>query len=241
MTITCPLISGFVSSPIPYLSQTNDCLTFTLLLCLVFSAIILANGKKTLSQKAKGFFSNRERASIFDTAATPNSWVWLGLYIQTCLLAAIIYYKFFENIQTFSNPIATTVKILIVYTCCGLFYLWLKRMIYTFIGWVFFDKAKTGIWLESYSALIYYIGFFLFPLVFITIYCDLNLTCLLLICLIFLIFAKLLILYKWIRIFLSKISLFSLLFLYFCAIEIIPFIMMYKGMAQINRMLIVKF
>ncbi len=35
-----------------------------------------------------------------------------------------------------------------------------------FLGWTFFDKNKTNMWLESYSTLIYYIGFALFPFVF---------------------------------------------------------------------------
>lgn len=35
-----------------------------------------------------------------------------------------------------------------------------------FLGWVFFDKNKTNMWLESYSTLIYYVGFALFPLFF---------------------------------------------------------------------------
>ena len=69
-------------------------------------------------------------------------------------------------------------------------YFLLKWLLYMFLGWVFFDKNKTNIWLESYSTLIYYVGFALFPFVLFLVYFDLNLTNLVIIGLIILIFTK---------------------------------------------------
>lgn len=64
-----------------------------------------------------------------------------------------------------------------------------------------FDKNKTNIWLESYSTLIYYVGFALFPFVLFLVYFDLNLTNLVIIGLIILIFTKILMFYKWVKLF----------------------------------------
>lgn len=58
-------------------------------------------------------------------------------------------------------------------------------------------------WLESYSALIYYIGFALFPFVLFLVYFDLSFTNLIIIGSIILIFTKMLMFYKWIKLFSS--------------------------------------
>ena len=63
-----------------------------------------------------------------------------------------------------------------IYVGSCLAYFLLKWLLYMFIGWTFFDKNRTNIWLESYSTLIYYAGFALFPFVLFLVYFDLSLT-----------------------------------------------------------------
>ena len=109
-----------------------------------------------------------------------------------------------------------------------------------FLGWTFFDKNKTNIWLESYSALIYYVGFALFPFVLFLVYFDLSLTNLVIIGSIILIFTKILIFYKWIKLFFDKISSLFLLILYFCALEIMPYLLLYQGLRELNNILVIK-
>ena len=110
-----------------------------------------------------------------------------------------------------------------------------------FLGWTFFDKNKTNIWLESYSALIYYVGFALFPFVLFLVYFDLSLTNLVIIGAIILIFTKILMFYKWIKLFFHQFGALFLLILYFCALEILPCLLLYQGMIQINNILLIKF
>ena len=63
-----------------------------------------------------------------------------------------------------------------IYVGFCLAYFLLKWLLYMFLGWTFFDKNKTNIWLESYSALLYYVGFALFPFVLFLVYFDLSLS-----------------------------------------------------------------
>lgn len=62
-----------------------------------------------------------------------------------------------------------------VYVAVCLLYLCLNGF-YIRFGMGVFDKSKTDIWLESYSTLIYYLGFALFPFVLFLVYFDLNVT-----------------------------------------------------------------
>ena len=105
---------------------------------------------------------------------------------------------------------------------------------------MFFDKNRTTIWLESYSTLIYYLGFVLFPFVLLLVYFDLNILFLVSIGLFLIIFAKILMFYKWIKLFFDKISSLFLLILYFCALEIMPCLLLYQGLRELNNILVIK-
>ena len=114
-------------------------------------------------------------------------------------------------------------------------------MLYSFLGWVFFDKNRTSLWLESYSTLIYYLGFFLFPFVLFLVYFDLKIIFLVSIGLFLIIFTKILMFYKWLKLFFDNISGIFLLILYFCALEIIPCLLLYQGLRELNNILVIKF
>ena len=46
--------------------------------------------------------------------------------------------------------------------------------------------------------------------------------------------------YKWIKLFFHQLSAAFLLILYFCALEIIPCLLLYQGMIQVNNVLLIK-
>ena len=128
-----------------------------------------------------------------------------------------------------------------VYVLACLLYLLFKWMLYSFLGWVFFDKNRTSLWLESYSTLIYYLGFSLFPFVLFLVYFDLKIIFLVSIGLFLIIFTKILMFYKWLKLFFDNISSIFLLILYFCALEIIPCLLLYQGLRELNNILVIKF
>ena len=109
------------------------------------------------------------------------------------------------------------------------------------LGWIFFDESTTTLWLESYSTLLYYLGFTLFPFVLFIVYFDLSLQLTVIIGLILAFFAKILMLYKWLKLFCNNLYGGLLLILYFCALEIMPCFVLYQGVTQLNDYLIIKF
>ena len=219
------LNSGFEGIPISYSPRTDDVIALTLLACFFLSSIALARGKKFLTQQVKDFVLHRERTSIFDSSTAADVRYLLVLVVQTCPM-----------LMTKVSPLL----LLGIYVGFCLAYFLLKWLLYMFLGWVFFDKNKTNIWLESYSTLIYYVGFALFPFVLFLVYFDLNLTNLVIIGLIILIFTKILMFYKWVKLFFHQLSAVFLLILYFCALEIIPCLLLYQGMIQVNNVLLIK-
>ena len=233
--------SGFEGTPISYSPRTDDAIALTLLVCFFLSSIALARGKKFLSQQVKDFVLHRERTSIFDSSTAADVRYLLVLVLQTCVLSGITFLNYFHDTCPALMDHVSSLLLLGIYVGFCLAYFLLKWLLYMFLGWTFFDKNKTNIWLESYSALIYYVGFALFPFVLFLVYFDLSLTNLLIIGAIILIFTKILMFYKWIKLFFHQFSGLFLLILYFCALEIVPCLLLYQGMIQMNNILLIKF
>ena len=233
--------SGFEGTPISYSPRTDDAIALTLLVCFFLSSIALARGKKFLSQQVKDFVLHRERTSIFDSSTAADVRYLLVLVLQTCVLSGITFLNYFHDTCPALMNHVSSLLLLGIYVGFCLAYFLLKWLLYMFLGWTFFDKNKTNIWLESYSALIYYVGFALFPFVLFLVYFDLSLTNLVIIGSIILIFTKILMFYKWIKLFFHQFSGLFLLILYFCALEIVPCLLLYQGMIQMNNILLIKF
>ena len=233
--------SGFEGTPISYSPRTDDAIALILLACFFLSSIALARGKRFLSQQVKDFVLHRERTSIFDSSTAADVRYLLVLVLQTCVLSGITFLNYFHDTCPALMNRVSPLLLLGIYVGFCLAYFLLKWLIYMFLGWTFFDKNKTNIWLESYSALIYYVGFALFPFVLFLVYFDLSLTNLVIIGAIILIFTKILMFYKWIKLFFHQFGDLFLLILYFCALEIVPCLLLYQGMVQINDVLLIKF
>jgi len=227
--------------PIPYSPRMDDGISILLLCCFFLSAYILSRSRKFLVQLMKDFLLNRERTSIFIASTGADMRYLLLLILQTCILSGVILFNCFIETQPQLKQEVRPYTLLGIYIGVCLLYLFLKWLSYTFLGWVFFDKSQTSIWLESYSTLLYYLGFTLFPFVLFLIYFDLKLQIAVIIGLFLIIFLKTLMFYKWLKLFCNNLYGSFLLILYFCALEIIPCLMLYRGLIQLNDYLITKF
>ena len=227
--------SGFEGTPIPYSPRTDDAISLTLLACFFLSSIALARGKRFLSQQVKDFVLHRERTSIFDSSTAADMRYLLVLVLQTCVLAGITFFNYFHDTCPVLMNHVSPLLLLGIYVGLCLAYFLLKWLLYMFLGWTFFDENRTNLWLESYSTLIYYAGFVLFPFVLFLVYFDLSLINLIVIGSIILIFAKILMFYKWIKLFFHQFSGLFLLIVYFCALEIVPCLLLYQGIIQMNN------
>lgn len=227
-------------APIPYSLKSDDLVSIIILACFFLLASIFSHSLKVLAQQAKNFILHKERANLFGASTSVSSYFSFVIILQTALLSAIIFLGYFNYkcpnlIQ--QNP---SYLLLGIYAGVFLIYIFIKRNLYSFLGWIFFDKASTNLWLESWFTLVYYTGFMLFPYVLLLVYFNLDIKIMLTFGLVILIIAKILMLYKWLKFFFNNIYGLSLLILYFCALEIIPCFVYYRVLVNINCLLLIK-
>ena len=234
-------ITGFKGMPIPYSPKLDDGITILLLCCFFISAYVLSRSRKFLVQLMKAFLLNRERTSIFAATTAADMRYMLLLILQTCVLGAVCTFNYLIDVRPELGERIPPYILLGVYLAIALLYLFWKWVTYSFLGWIFFDGNRTSLWMESYSTLLYYLGFALFPFALFLVYFDLSLLATVIIGLFLMFFTKILMLYKWIKLFCSNLYGILLLILYFCALEIIPCFIVYRGVLQLNDYLIINF
>ena len=234
-------VGGAEGIPIPYSPRMDDGITIVLLCCFFLSAYVLSRSRRFLLQLVKDFLLHRERTSIFATSTAGDMRYLLLLILQTCILSGVCIFNYCNDIQPELVHHVSPFLLLGIYIGVSLFYLFLKWVLYSLLGCIFFDESTTTLWLESYSTLLYYLGFTLFPFALFIVYFDLNLQLTIIIVLILAFFAKILMLYKWLKLFCNNLYGGLLLIVYFCALEIMPCFVLYQGVMQLNSYLIIKF
>ncbi|MCD8310813.1 MAG: DUF4271 domain-containing protein [Prevotellaceae bacterium] len=240
VSIICTAAAGMEGIPMPYTPRMDDGITAILLGCFFLSAYILSRSRKFLQQLAKDFLLHRERPSIFTTSTATDLRYLLLLLLQTCVLGGIYFFDCSVDKHPALLGQCTPFLLLAIYTGGCLLYLFAKWLLYTFLGWIFFDKNIVSLWLESYSTLLYYLGFALFPLVLLIVYFNLSLQIVLVVGLILVLLFKILVFYKWIKLFCDNLHGILLLIVYFWAVEIIPCFLLQQGLVQLNDCLTIK-
>lgn len=230
-----------IDPAIPYSLKSDDGVAVVLLICFFLLTYILAGNKKYLLLQGKNFILHKDRTSLFASSSVLNAGFSVLLILQTCFLASIILLSYINyKCPDFVQEVHPHI-ILSTYILAAIIYILFKWVLYSFIGWIFFDKSTISAWLDAYSTLVYYLGFILFPYTLLLVYFDVDIKIMLTFALVVLIIAKILILYKWLKFFFNNIYGLSLLILYFCALEIMPCFLFYRAWLDINSLLLTKF
>lgn len=224
----------------PYSLEKDNAIGVILLLCFLITSYILSKEKKFLSQRIKDFFYHRERSSIFNTSTISDIRFSIALTVQTSILAGVVFFYFFLKTSPQLIDYSPPQTILLTYIGVCLGYILIKWLMYHFIGWIFFNKTVVRSYLESYFTLIYYLGFLLFLLSLLLIYLNLSTFQCIIFSLFLILSTKILMLYKWFRFFFRQTHGLFFLILYFCALEIVPCLLLYQGLFQINKILLIK-
>ena len=240
MTFTDILPEGMPGEPLPYLLRTDGMITIILFLCFILVSSVFSRGSKHLLQGLKNFTQNRERSNLFDEVTAADARHTFFLVLHTCTMMGICVYHYLSHttpilFQKFSRPLLFTELVAGI-----LLFIFIKWILYNAVNWVFFQKARNIIWMASFFNLLIWFGILLLPIVLLTVYFDISSETSFILVAILLILAKMALFWKCFSNFFEKIYGVFHLILYFCALEILPDLILWKGMEQITNILIFK-
>ncbi len=213
---------GTAGDPIPYNVSSDDIITGMLIACFILAVTSLANSMKFVVKQAKNFFYVQRNGTTTITETTSEVRFQLFLVLQTCLLFSIIFFFYTLNNVADTFLLPTQYHLLAVFFGVFASYFMLRALAYHVVNWVFFDKKKNAQFSKSLLFLTSMEGILLFPLVMLQVYFDLSVNSAVIYTAIVVVLFKLLTLYKSYIIFFRRTSVFLQIFLYFCALEIIP-------------------
>ncbi len=222
------LTTGMKGEPLPYMLRSDWMITCVIFLCLFSLSYIASKAKKHLQLIIRNGFTSRERASLFDDATATEIHHSVNLILQTCILLGICtLYSVAQVIPSVPQQ-CNHFHLLAIFTLISFVFLLAKWGTYAFVNWIFFKKERNVIWTTTYSNLIICLGLTLLPILLLVVYFDLSPQISLISITSVIIFNKILIFWKCFNNFFNKTHGFFHLILYFCALEILPDLIIWK-------------
>ena len=229
MLFTTLLTGGMKGEPMPYLLRSDWFITGILFLCIIVISYIASQGKKHLQQQLKSIFTTRERANLFDDATGSDIRYTFALIINTCIMLGICTYHYVINFTPQLLSSESSSFLLGFFIFLSILYMIIKWSIYKTINWIFFEKARNLSWMVSYFNVIVWLGLILLPVILLTVYFDLTASNSFLFMALAIISAKILLFWKCFNNFFGKIHGILHLIMYFCTLEILPDLILWKG------------
>jgi hypothetical protein len=212
---------GVAGDPVPYTIAGDNLISSILLACFIFSAVAIAQSGNFLQRQLKHFFRTQREDSMGNAETGNELRFQFYLVLQTCLLASLVFFFYTRDIlgSTFSIP---QYQVIGINTGICIAYFLIKAILYSTVGWVFFDKKKNEQWHKSALFLAAIEGLVFFPVVMLLVYFDLSVESAVVIALVIMGIDKLLAFYKTYLIFFRRDGLFLQSILYFCSLEVMP-------------------
>lgn len=232
-------LEGVAGDPLPYRFRSDDFVTSALMISFFLMVWTIARGWHFLMMSMKGFFRDRVRDNLFAERTDTEMSGRIFLIFQTCFLLGILFFDYTQERMTevFNNVSPYLILGVGVGYCC-LYYL-LKILLYTCVNHVFFNREQVSRWTEAYLFSVFVLGMALLPLVLLVVYFDLSFGNLRILFVLILGMSKILLFYKCFRIFFNYLTGGLHLILYFCALEILPLLVLWRALIYANNNLTV--
>lgn len=233
-----PLTTGMSGEPLPYLPNTDWMITTLLSFCVLLTSLAFSEEKKYLLQRMKSFLSSRDRSSMFDESSVGGSSYTFLLKLHTSILLGLCIYCHYSNTMPLLFEKVSHAALLAGYISCICLFVLSKGALYSCINWAFFQKERNSVWITSFFNVYIWIGILLLPLLLVVVYFNISSQTSLLLVGALIILAKISLFWKGFSNFFKKIHGAFHLILYFCALEILPDLIFWKGIELLNNKLI---
>ena len=219
---------GVAGDPVPYTLRSDNLFTSLVLISFVILVVSISNARRFIVRQLKDFFYLHESENISETSGELR--FQLFLVFLTCLMLAIASYQYIVDFVAGTFMLDSNFLLVALLTGAFMGYFLLKGLLYWGIDAVFFEMKQGERWLKQLLFITATEGVLLFPAVLLIVYFDLPLDKAFYYFGFVFIFTKFLSFYKTWSIFFRRNGIFLQIFLYFCALEIVPILGFASGM-----------
>ena len=232
---------GMQGVPLPYRIHSEWSVTCLFLICFFVFAHVVKNGKKYIVQHIKALFQRKERSSLFDDAQSTDNGYTVAFPLLTCICYGLFFYDYSVTAFPALAYVTPHEALIGVYIFLSVAYMLFKWGSYRFVNWVFFEKERGRVWIQTYFDILSALCFILFPLMLFIVYFRPGFAISNVLIAITVLIAKILLFYKGFRNFFSQSYGFLHFILYFCALEMVPLLLLAKGILYMNQIVILNF
>ena len=225
---------GTSGDPIPYSFQNDSFVTGILILCFLLITFALSRISEFLLRQTKQFFSAQKSEQSITETGSEIKFQFLFLFI-TCLLYGLLYYFYTTHFIANTFILSSEYVLLAIFGGTILGYFAIRILLYTIVNNIFFSNKKNLHFLGSQLLISSLEGVALFPLVLLMAYFQFSLQNAIYYATTILVLAKVLTFYKSYVIFFNQKGGFLQIILYFCALEMIPLMMLWSGLLVITE------
>lgn len=228
------------------ISDSTSWIVGALLILFVIVAVRFSKNSRYLSAMLKDSYDIRERGNIFDDTVKETSFIW-GLNALWCVCIGILLYHLLmitpevalhfagrirewgidPGILTLPSDHGEGAGMGVCIVIAAVFQL-LMTLAYTIFGNIFSDSAHTRMWVKGFLSTTGLSTLILFPFALLTICYPGSETGTLICALFGFILAKIIFIWKGLRIFFTQSGSWVLFLYYLCSLEIVPLIIAYS-------------
>ena len=232
---------GMAGIPLPYQLRTDSGVVLLLLVCFLLTSSILSRGHKYIVEKVKHFFSPGGRTTYADEGSASEARYTLVLVVQTCMLAGFFIYDYFSDHDPLLFQRVPRWILLATYMSSVAALTGLKGLVYRLVNWVFFTPEQHRAWQTAYFSVVAGAGLLLYPLALVLVGVGIPAPMLYILYAVILIITKILFFYKSACNFFKSFRGSIHIILYLCTLEIIPDLLVWRGIVSANDVLILNF
>lgn len=230
---------GISGDPIPYKLSNDIFVTCTLLACLFIASFVVSRSMHAIGVQIKNFFQNRNRNETLSLKSEGKVKNHIYVVILESFVLSLLFFSYveFHLIGDFTTVSPYLLLFADMTTC--LVYFALKYALYGTFNWTFFSEEKRELWMAGYNLTIFGKAVTLLPLVLIVLFFDLPFEVCIYTFLVILLLNELLVLFKTKQIFFAFPLGIFLSILYFCTLEMLPLLLLWKTLVRLNEYLLI--
>ena len=226
---------GHSTEMVSELFRSDWMVTCLLFLCLLVIPVVFVRSKRRLFRELGLGIWSRERRDMSDGVTMSDVRYTLLLTFHSCLMLAFVTcLLFMPSLLSEAFPVLWLGGAVL----CFLFFFSAKWIVYASVNRIFFQKERFLSWEVAFVNVFVCMGLLLFPLVLLMVFSDVPSQILVFLVVGILCLAKFVLFWKCFSIFFEKLYGCFHLILYFCALEILPDLILWKGVVFANNNLI---